>query len=126
LAKTVGFSVEETAALAAALVNLKIPAGEAATAMNSVLTKLIAPQAMSKQARAAFQAVAGDVNAFAKSMSEDADGALVGLLEKLAELDSSARAGAIAQIFGLNHADVVQQLVSGVDELKRNLAEAKN
>jgi TP901 family phage tail tape measure protein len=126
LAKTIGFSVEETAALAAALVNLKIPAGEAATAMNSVLTKLIAPQAMSKGARAAFQAVAGDVNAFAKSMSQDADQALVGLLEKLAQLDSSARAGAIAEIFGLNHADVVQQLVSGVDELKRNLAEAKN
>lgn len=126
LAKTVGFSVEETAALAAALVNLKVPAGEAATAMNAVLTKLIAPQAMSKQARAAFEAVVGDAGAFAKAMAEDADTALVGLLEKLSQLENSQRAGAIAQIFGLHHADVMQQLVTGVDELKRNLTEAKN
>lgn len=126
LAKTVGLSVEETAALGAALVNLKVPAGEAATAMNSVLTKLIAPQSLSKKAKAAFEEVVGDAGKFAKSMAEDADAAIVGLLEKFAALDSSERAGAIAEIFGLHHADVVQQLVAGVDELKRNLTEAKN
>jgi len=124
MAKTVGLSVEETAAFGAALANLKVPAGEAATAMNAILTKLVAPEALSGKATGAMKDLVGDVDAFARALSEDADTAILGLIDRLKGLDAAERAGTIANIFGMEHVDVVSQMVEGSGELRRNLHEA--
>lgn len=124
MAKTLGLSVQETAAFGAALANLKVPAGMASTAMNAIMTKLVAPEALSGKATGAMRDLVGDVDAFARALDEDADKAIVAFLQRLKGLDNAERAGAIANIFGLEHVDVVSQMVEGLDEVKRNLHEA--
>lgn len=124
MSKTIGLSVEETAAFGAALGNLKVPAFKAATAMNSILTKILAPQALSGPASEAFETLVGDVDGFAKSLNKDADGAIVGLLKKLKALDKASRAGIVSDLFGQDHLDVVMQMVEGIGEIERNLNQA--
>ncbi|MEC5289374.1 MULTISPECIES: phage tail tape measure protein [unclassified Aurantimonas] len=124
MAKTLGLTVQETAAFGAALANLKVPAGMASTAMNAIMTKLVAPDALSAKASGAMQDLVGDVEAFARALDDDADKAIVGLLGQLKALDNAKRAGIIANIFGLEHVDVVSQMVEGLDEVKRNLHDA--
>jgi len=126
MSKTFGLTVDQTAALGAALTNLKVPASQAATAMNSILTKLLAPNALSKKGFKAFERLTGDTEAFAKKVSQDADGALVDIVKRLKQLDKASRTEIIADLFGQEHLDVMSQLVEGSEELTRNLEYAAN
>ncbi|MFC5036849.1 phage tail tape measure protein [Tianweitania sediminis] len=126
MGKTFGLTVEQTAALGATLANLKVPANEAATAVNSMLTKLLAPNSLSKKGFLAFKRLVGDTEEFAEKVAEDADGALVDLIKSLRKLDSASRTGVIADLFGQEHVDVVSQLVEGSEELVRNMDYAAN
>jgi TP901 family phage tail tape measure protein len=122
MAKTFGLSAEETAAFGAALANLKVPAEKAATATNSIFTKLLAPNALSKNAREAYFTLIKDDKKFAKQLATGKSAeAFVGMLESLKALKAEARAGLAADLFGQEHVDTVLQMVEGIDEVKRNL-----
>lgn len=125
MAKTFGLSAQETAAFGAALANLKVSAAKGATATNAIFTRLMAPDALSGDAREAYYRLIKDDKKFKKQLaSGKADEAFVGVLDSLRAMNKEARTGVIVELFGQDHLDVMTQMVEGADELKRNLAYA--
>ncbi|MBB3937948.1 phage tail tape measure protein [Aureimonas phyllosphaerae] len=125
MAKTFGFSAQETAALGAALANLKVSAAKGATATNSILTRLMAPDALSSDGRTAYYQLIKDDKKFKKQLaSGKASEAFVEVVDALKAMDKEKRTGIIVELFGQDHLDVMTQLVEGSEELKRNLAYA--
>lgn len=122
MGKTFGLLPDEIAAFGAALANLKVPAEKAATATNSIFANLLAPGALSKDARKAFSKVIKDEDKFGKQLANgESAQAFVGMLESLKAMNNEARAGYVVDLFGKEHADTVLQMVEGIDEVKKNL-----
>ncbi|MCK5932073.1 MAG: phage tail tape measure protein [Fulvimarina manganoxydans] len=125
-AKIMGFAAEETAALGGAMVDLGINSAEAGTAVNAITTKLTSPKGLSKKGQAALKGLYGSTEAWTELVQEDTDAAFVDLLERMRDLDDEARGQVALDIFGLEHADIVQRLIEGLDKIKDRLRLAKD
>ncbi|WP_158215839.1 phage tail tape measure protein [Notoacmeibacter marinus] len=124
--KIFGLAAEESAAIGTALVDIGVKSAEAGTAMNAILTKLANPDGLSERAQDAFSKLYKSTDEWQKLVSEDADEALVDLLDRLGKLDKATRSGVASDLFGLEHADIAQRLVEGLDKVRERLRLAKN
>ncbi|MBZ8133223.1 phage tail tape measure protein [Afifella sp. IM 167] len=120
--KLFGLSKEQSAALGASLLNLKMPAEVAARAMDTLTGKLLNPKGAGPKAWHAFKTVVGDTEKFARLMDEDANAALLTFLENLDRMDKRSRVAALQGLLGQGFDDEVMRLVAGSEEVKRNLA----
>lgn len=120
--KNFGMAPEQIAAYGAALINLKMPAEVAARAMDTVTGKLLAPENLSSKSRSGLRAIVGDLGKFEKLKGNNK---LMFFLQKLEKLDNQKRASYLGAFLGEGFDDEIMRLVSGVDELRRNLEMAE-
>lgn len=120
--KNFGMTPNEIAAYGAAMLNLKMPSEVAARAMDTIAGKLLAPENLSKKARPALEEIVGDLGKFAKLTGNQK---MVKFLESVEKLSNQRRASLLGALLGEGFDDEIMRLVSGSDELRRNLAMAE-
>ena len=125
-AHNVGLSAKETAALGAAMVNLKIPAEVAARAADTLFGKLMAPENLSKKSRGALKEIVGDLGKFAEVMGKDPKGGLLSFFDSLQKMDGQKRISLLGALMGEGFDDEIARLVAGLEEVKRNFAMIEN
>lgn len=116
--KGFGMTPEEIAGYGAAMLNLKMPAEVAARAMNTLSSKLLAPENLSKKAKGGLKAIVGDVKAFSKLSG---DQKMMTFLKSLQKLDNQKRASYLGALLGEGFSDEIARVVAGLDEVERNL-----
>lgn len=121
-----GLEAEQAAALGAAMIDLGINSAQAATAMNASFTKLSAPASLSADGQAALEELYGSTEQWTELVEQDAQGAMMDLLDRLGELEGAARSGLVTDLFGLEHADIIQRLIEGIDTIRDRQALAAN
>jgi TP901 family phage tail tape measure protein len=113
-----GMSPQEIAAYGAAMLNLKMPSDVAARALNSVSSKLLAPENLSPKAHKALEAIVGDVTKFSKLAGNQK---MMFFLDQLEKLTGQKRASLLGALLGEGFSDEVARLVGGLDEVRRNM-----
>lgn len=122
--KSFGLGVDESAALGASLLNLKMPADVAARAMDTLTTKLLTPNA-TKTSRKAFEELYGSAEGITDLLREDTNEALLDFLKRIERLDKFKRAELLTDILGQGFSGEVGALAGGLDEVIRNLEYAR-
>lgn len=124
MAQTLKMPAKEAAALGSTFLTLGSSAEVAGTASNAVMRILGAATAQSKSVRAGMQSIGIDPAAIQRSMSKDATGTILGLLDKLNSLNSEQRMVASTRIFGAEYGDDIAKLSTGAAEYRRQLVAA--
>lgn len=122
MAQTLKMPAKEAAALGSTFLHLGSSAEVAGTASNAVMRILGAATAQSKSVRAGMQSIGIDPAAIQRSMSKDATGTILELLDKLNSLNSEQRMVASTRIFGAEYGDDIAKLSAGTAEYRRQLA----
>lgn len=107
-AKNFGLSTGQAAALATTLLSVGATAEQAGTAMRTLFSALRGATQDSGEAGQALQLLVGDVEAFARKIDTDAQGAVNDLLAALAKLSAADRFTATKALFaeGLDTANI--------------------
>lgn len=116
--KNFGMTPEEIAAYGAALLNLKMPAEVGARAMDTLTGKLLAPENLSDKSFNALEEIVGSMKEFSK-LSGNAK--LQFFLRHVEKLSSQRRASLLGALLGEGFDDEVMRLISGTQEVERNL-----
>lgn len=122
MAQTLKMPAKEAAALGSTFLTLGSSAEVAGTASNAVLRILGAATAQSKKIRAGMASIGLDPAAVQKSMSKDATGTILSLLDKLNALSDEQRMVASTRIFGAEYGDDIAKLSTGADKYREQLA----
>lgn len=110
----------ESAALAAAMLNLGRPPEIAATAMRNMLASLQGVEVQSKDFQEALLALGLDAADFAKSIQENPNKALDGFLARIAQLDARSQTNILQQLFGKGEdSAAIGDLVQSLEEYRR-------
>jgi TP901 family phage tail tape measure protein len=125
-AKQFGLAKEEAAALADAFIALGKPPETAATAINSMLSKMQTASKQSKKFQRGLAALGVEAGQLERAISRDAGGALTEFLHKLEKLDNQTRAGVLTDLFGLEFQDDIGLLVGSLGEYEKALEVAGN
>ena len=114
-------SGQQIAAMGSTLLALKVPAEVAGTSMQALFQKLGTVDRQGKKFGAALDQLGLPAEKFKAMMQRDAQGAILTLLGSLKAAGPEMQ-GLLLDMFGMEYADDVGRLVSGLDEYKRALA----
>lgn len=118
LAMATGLNEKQTAALGAALVSGGAGSEIAATALKNLVLSLSAGTAATKSQQEAFGALGLDAVDMAKMMQDDAEGAIIKVMEALKEKPAEEQ-GSLAQLlFGKESLGAIAPLLTNLDMLK--------
>lgn len=126
LAKTVGFTAQETAALATALVASGADARVAATGIKNLATRLGAGEAATDKQLGAFEKLGLEATDLAQRLQEDAGAAVVDVFERIASLDKATQAGVLSDLFTRESVGAIGPLLGNLDTLRDALEVAKD
>jgi TP901 family phage tail tape measure protein len=118
VAKEAGLAETETAALAAALLSGGASTEVAATGLKNFLGALTKGEAVTKRQSKVLKELGLDSTDLAKRMQVDAKGAIIEVMEKLAELPDYARSAALSQLFGEESKGAIAPLLGNIDLLR--------
>ncbi len=121
-ARQFGLAREEAAALADAFIALGRPPEIAATAINSMLSKMQTASKQSKKFQQGLAALGMEATELETAISRDAGGALSDFLKKIAQLDKHTRTGVLTDLFGAEFQDDIGLLVGSLGEYEKALA----
>ncbi|KHJ55122.1 hypothetical protein LA66_00065 [Aureimonas altamirensis] len=121
--KDLGMQNETIAAMGATLLDLKMPAEQAATAMNAFSTKLLTPDG-TKASAAAFKTLYGSVDDFKDLLKTDADKAVRDFFSRLKKLDNFERTSILKDIVGQEHSSKLNRLIASIDLYDERVATA--
>ncbi|UIP28904.1 phage tail tape measure protein [Photobacterium sp. TLY01] len=99
-AKASGFKVNESAALAAAMLSTGMSEERSATALKNISGRLTLGDAASGTQKSALAAIGFDSRSLASSMQQDASGTLLEVLEAIKNAPLDEQSALISQIFG--------------------------
>lgn len=116
--KNFGMTPEEIAAYGAALLNLKMPAEVGARAMDTLTGKLLAPENLSDKSFNALEEIVGSMKDFSKLAG---NAKLQFFLKQVEKLSSQRRASLLGALLGEGFDDEIMRLISGTQEVERNL-----
>jgi len=125
-AQAFGLSSDHAAALTSSLIALGKPPEVAGTAINSMLQKIQTADSQGNKFKTTLAGIGINASELATSVEKDAQGALQGLLERLAELDDKQRAGVLVGLFGTEFSDDIGTLVGSLGLYKKQLLIATN
>lgn len=117
LAQISGVSAGSLAALASATTGIE--ASVAGTALKNMMVVLTSGTAATKRQAEAFQKLGYDATEMAKAMQEDAEGAILGVLNSISQLDEAEQTSIISSLFGKESLATVAVLANNT----KNLAE---
>ena len=121
-ARQFGLLPTQTAALADSFIALGKRPEVAGTAINAMLTKMQTATKQMGQFQDGLEVVGVSAEDLEHAIAEDAQGALMGFLQKLAQLDKQTRAGVLSQLFGLEYADDISLLAGSLGQYQKALA----
>lgn len=121
MARQLGLSAKQTVALGAAFLTLGTPPEIAANAINALLLKLSTLNGAEDKVQEAFSSYIGSIEEFTAAMLADPAKAIDAFLEKVNALPESVRPIALSHILGLEYADDIAKLASGIDDYRRAL-----
>ena len=119
-AKMFGFTAEQTAAFASAMISAGAESEVAATSFRNMGLALTHGTAATKGQREAFKALGLDAVTVAKRMQEDAVATTVDVLERLSQLPKEQQAAIASNLFG-NEARALGPLLTNLDLVRSSL-----
>lgn len=128
VAQASGYTDKSILALSTQLLQAKIPASDASTALSSIIQILSTAENGTKDFKEAMSVLGFDTKKFAKIATEDGAKALTMVLEKIKGFDKVSQVNLLSKIFG-NDAEklrVIQTVLSSLDDLKSKQIEAAN
>lgn len=114
-----GLATQEVAALSAALLSGGAPAEIAATALKNFTGALSSGEAMTDRQSAVMKKLGLDTVEMSKRMQVDAKGAIIDVMEALAELPAYEQGASLKQLFGEESIGAIQPLLSNLGNLRR-------
>ena len=118
--KMFGFSAEQTAAFASAMIAAGAQSDVAATSFNNMGKALTRGAAATKGQREAYAALGMDAEEVARKMQEDAVGTTVSVLEALSRIPKEQQAAVASQLFG-DEARALGPLLTNLDLVRSSL-----
>ena len=119
--KQFGLTATQASALAGSMIALGKPPEVAATSINSLLTKLMTADKAGKKFQSALGELGLDAMQLKEDIGQDAQGAIMQVLEGIQGLDKSAQMGVLVDLFGTEYADDIATLVGSLDQYKKSL-----
>jgi len=115
-----GAAAAEIAALGATMVSAGITEEVAATGIKNLILGLVAGESATKRQAKAFKALGLDATRMAKMMREDAQGAILTVLEALRKLPEHKQAAVLSDLFGKESIGAISPLLTNLEALEEN------
>lgn len=125
VAKQFGLTEIQTASLSNAFISLGKTPEIAGTAINGMLTKLMTADKQGAKFQKALKNMGLESKTLKKAISENGEQALMNFLKQVGKLPKENQMGALVDLFGLEYADDVAVLVSGLETYKKSIDELK-
>lgn len=122
MAQTLKMPAREAAALGSTFLTLGSSAEVSATSANAMMRILGSATAQSKRVRAGLESIGFDPSRIQASMTRDATGTILALLDRLNSLSDEQRMVATTRIFGAEYGDDIAKLAVGTREYRKQLA----
>lgn len=121
LGEIAGLASGQIAALGATMAGVGVEQDVAATGIKNFMLAMTKGSAATKDQALAFKALRLDSKAVAKSMQTDAQGAVLGILDRIKMVDKDKQAGLLSELFGTESITAIAPLLTNLDLLKGNL-----
>lgn len=125
VAKQFGLTEIQTTSLSNAFISLGKTPEIAGTAINGMLTKLMTADKQGAKFQKALKNMGMESKDLKKAIKENGEQALMDFLKRVGKLPKENQMGALVDLFGLEYADDVAVLVSGLETYKKSIDELK-
>lgn len=125
IAKQFGLTEIQTTSLSNAFISLGKTPEIAGTAINGMLTKLMTADKQGAKFQKALKNMGMESKDLKKAIKENGEQALMDFLKQVGKLPKENQMGALVDLFGLEYADDVAVLVSGLETYKKSINELK-
>lgn len=125
VAKQFGLTEIQTTSLSNAFISLGKTPEIAGTAINGILTKLMTADKQGAKFQKALKNMGMESKDLKKAIKENGEQALMDFLKQVGKLPKDNQMGALVDLFGLEYADDVAVLVSGLETYKKSINELK-
>ena len=125
VAKQFGLTEIQTTSLSNAFISLGKTPEIAGTAINGMLTKLMTADKQGEKFQKALKNMGMESKDLKKAIKENGEQALMDFLKQVGKLPKENQMGALVDLFGLEYADDVAVLVSGLETYKKSINELK-
>lgn len=125
VAKQFGLTEIQTTSLSNAFISLSKTPEIAGTAINGMLTKLMTADKQGAKFQKALKNMGMESKDLKKAIKENGEQALMDFLKQVGKLPKENQMGALVDLFGLEYADDVAVLVSGLETYKKSINELK-
>ncbi len=116
-----GATAREIAALGATMVSVGVGEEIAATGIKNLVLRLTSGASATKKQQDAFKALGLSATRMAKMMQEDAQGAILAVVNALRKIPEHKRAAVLTDLFGRESVAAIAPLVTNVEQLEENL-----
>lgn len=116
-----GATAREIAALGATMVSVGVGEEIAATGIKNLILRLTSGASATKKQKEAFKALGLSATRMAKMMQEDAQGAILAVVNALRKIPEHKRAAILTDLFGRESVAAIAPLVTNVEQLEENL-----
>lgn len=114
-------TAEQSAALAATMIEMGASSEVAGTGINALLTKLQTANVQGPKFQSALEGMGVSADQLAENIRNNPQQALTEFLETLSQLDDAARAETLTQLFGQEYQDDIARLLNGLDKYDASL-----
>ena len=116
-----GATAREIAALGATMVSVGVGEEIAATGIKNLILRLTSGASATKTQKEAFETLGLSATQMAKMMQEDAQGAILAVVNALRKIPEHKRAAVLTDLFGRESVAAIAPLVTNVEQLEENL-----
>jgi len=116
-----GATAREIAALGTTMVSVGVGEEIAATGIKNLILRLTSGASATKKQKSAFKALGLSATQMAKMMQEDAQGAILAVVNALRKIPEHKRAAILTDLFGRESVAAIAPLVTNVEQLEENL-----
>lgn len=121
LGEIAGLASGQIAALGATMAGVGVEQDVAATGIKNFMLAMTKGASATKGQAKAFKSLRLDSKAVAKAMQTDAQGAVLGILDRIKMVDKDKQAGLLSELFGSESITAIAPLLTNLDLLKGNL-----
>lgn len=125
-AKTIGLSAEQTAGLAGAFANMKIPADQAGTAINKMLSVLGNADGGTARFQSALEKIGLSGEELKEIMNDNPLQGLTQVLKSIGNVEQSEKIGILKNMFGEEAGPKIAQITENMGEFDKILALVAN
>ena len=122
LGEIAGLASGQIAALGATMAGVGVEQDVAATGIKNFMLAMTKGSAATKTQANAFKALRLDSKTVSKAMQDDAQGAVLDILDRIKTIDKDKQAGILSELFGTESITAIAPLLTNLDLVKGNLA----